>query len=298
VELKFGGRATIEGDSTIMENLYVAVNPAFLRTQERKPRHHKEEELPCPDTASEIAPQDGDACNVGQKRKTQEDDSTKGHKLSLKKRHQETHPVKEDRLCSFIGRGEICPFEGSCQYSHDVFDYLSRKPADLGSRCYQYDTFGFCPNGFMCRFGDSHIDRANCLNLKRPTEQGGELERLSINVLQKNIQHLLRKKQYEKHFPVKTLSGKNNQYSGDGGEDAGASNDVNVEEDQTTEDNTNRSFISTPYPGKSFKLVDFSNKVYIAPLTTVGNLPFRRILKEFGADITCGEVRTYFLLWI
>lgn len=98
------------------KDLYVAIKQEFLLPKKEsketnavradepdEPTASAADSLTTPNLGGEsaAAPGEDDAALAGKKRKPLE--TTGPKKLTLKQRHQGSHPAKEDRLCSFVG---------------------------------------------------------------------------------------------------------------------------------------------------------------------------------------------------
>jgi tRNA-dihydrouridine synthase 3 len=198
-----------------------------------------------------------------------------------KKRPRDARQDDSEKVCMSAIRGDKCPFGDGCKFSHDIKAYMATRPTDITQvdGCPNYKLHGYCVFGVACRFGGCHISKTGENIHKDAVDTPGvkpdvPLQETSINSLPRDVQILLRKNKYDfkckRHFEAKKEAPKEGEAD-------------KIEPPKTLE-------TATPVELKTRKIIDFSNKVYVAPLTTVGNLPFRRMMKKFGADITCGEM--------
>ena len=199
---------------------------------------------------------------------------------------------RERGLCQEYTRGR-CTFGDACKWSHDVDAFLKTKPADLPGRCTFENAEGGCPYGVRCRYYGAHDGKGgaeatgDAVALEPPRKIEAEMNFLGRELLTK-----LRKKTYDYSradaivkdvlramAPKPTTEG---EVESDG---ESAPKRAKVDEGEVTDTGA-----FTKVRAVEKKQIDFKNKLYLAPLTTVGNLPFRRVCKALGADITCGEM--------
>ncbi|CAI5713646.1 unnamed protein product [Peronospora destructor] len=187
-----------------------------------------------------------------------------------------------------------CQFGDSCKFSHDINDYMKRKPKDLGERCPVFDAMGYCRYGVACRFANSHIEKVDDTyrNVKRKHYAKMQSHDLGdeMNDLSHDLRLKLRKDTYD--FQSKQQMKKIKKNERKRPQQSDQKKEVKTKGDTssvTIIDVNMEPAAESPLLAER-KPVDFKRKIYIAPLTTVGNLPFRRLLKQSGADITCGEM--------
>eukprot|EP00106_Octopus_bimaculoides_P020651 XP_014788093.1 PREDICTED: tRNA-dihydrouridine(47) synthase [NAD(P)(+)]-like [Octopus bimaculoides] len=197
-----------------------------------------------------------------------------------------------EKLCSSIIQEKECAYGPKCIFLHDVKAFWESKPEDIGPECHLFTKFGRCPYSFSCRFARHHISETLENMVNKEIYEGVPLSRNSVNHLDKDVQRLLWKRKYDFSKSQKVLEELNTKSSTNNVLEDGHKADMKkLDADSSSQ---NIGFVSDEdliklRPAEK-KKIDFSNKLFLAPLTTAGNLPFRRLCKGYGADITCSEM--------
>lgn len=198
-----------------------------------------------------------------------------------KKRPRDEKQPRSDILCPSIVQGDPsqCFYGSSCKFSHDIDAYMAKKPPDLGPNCPNFDRLGMCSYGVTCRFASAHL-REDYRNVVDEGLWQSLPQPKTHNHLSPDLKFQLRKRQllspradeYLKVLDASKKSGKSVREMVSYGmacSDKKSLAEVPLSTETlgcvTDEDQTRLR------PCEKKKL-DLRNKLFLAPLTTVGNI--------------------------
>lgn len=188
----------------------------------------------------------------------------------LRQKREEVRFCIRDR----VGESGKCEFGDNCRNEHDLSKYLSTKPPDIGSVCPVYAAIGWCPSGVSCRWLYSHFkDEAlteDPIKKEESLKTNYEVNRISVDV-----QHDLQRKRYDTSRSDKFIQRMDSLDKS--------------QPDSTRKEKYADFFEGTLKPSEK-KRLNYDGAKVLSPLTTVGNLPYRRLMKTLGADVTYSEM--------